>query len=156
MTELRDFADLGIAYFWVYLVLMTIAAIDHAAVPIENVEQMLASYASLGFSVRSFNSDGLPVHAVMLGNVRLNFHEPKTWKEVDFPRGPNALPGCGDFCFVWDGTVEDAMKFIKAKEIQIEFGPVERTGARAQSQDIGDSIYFRDPDQNLLEIIAYR
>jgi len=108
---------------------MSIAGLDHAAVPIENVEEMLAFYTSLGFTVRSFGSDGLPVHAVMLGNVRLNFHEPKTWNDADFPRGPNALPGCGDFCFVWDGTVEDAVEFIREREIQIEFGPEERTGA---------------------------
>ncbi len=135
---------------------MTIAGIDHAAVPIGNVEEMLSFYASLGFSVRSFGDDDLPIHAVMLDNVRLNFHEPKTWKAADFPRGPNALPGCGDFCFVWDGTVEEAVEFVCEKGVQIEFGPVERTGARAQSREIGDSIYFRDPDQNLLEFIIYR
>jgi catechol 2,3-dioxygenase-like lactoylglutathione lyase family enzyme len=135
---------------------MTIAGIDHAAVPIENVEEMLSFYKSLGFSVRSFGDDDLPVHAVMHGAVRLNFHEPTTWRNADFPRGPYALPGCGDFCFVWDGVIEDAIEFVSARGIQIEFGPVERTGARAQSQDLGDSIYFRDPDQNLLELIAYR
>lgn len=135
---------------------MTLSGIDHAAVPIEKVHEMLSFYKSIGFSVRSFGDDNLPVHAVMHGEVRLNFHEPETWKSADFPRGPNALPGCGDFCFVWDGTIEDAMGFLRTKGIQIEFGPVERTGARNQSRMLGDSIYFRDPDQNLLEFIAYR
>lgn len=135
---------------------MSIAGIDHAAVPIEAVEDMLSFYRGLGFSVRSFADDDLPVHAVMFGGVRLNFHEPKTWKTSDFPRGPSALPGCGDFCFVWDGGIEDAMDFVTARGIQIELGPVERTGARGQSETLGDSIYFRDPDQNLIELIAYR
>jgi catechol 2,3-dioxygenase-like lactoylglutathione lyase family enzyme len=66
------------------------------------------------------------------------------------------LPGCGDFCFVWDGEIQEAIDFVAGKGIHLEFGPVERTGARAQSLDLGDSIYFRDPDQNLLEFIAYR
>lgn len=135
---------------------MTIAGLDHAAIPIENVTPMLSFYSSLGFVIRSFGGDDLPVHAVMRGGVRLNFHEPKTWKSSGFPRGSNALPGCGDFCFVWDGVIEDAIRFLTEKGIRIELGPVERTGARGQGECPGDSIYFRDPDRNLLEFIAYR
>ena len=51
---------------------------------------------------------------------------------------------------------QEAIDFIAEKGIQLELGPVERTGARRQSKDFGDSIYFRDPDQNLLEFISYR
>ena len=135
---------------------MAISGLDHVAVPIENVDAMLAFYTALGFSVRTFNANTLPVHAVMLGETRLNFHEPKTWRSADFPRGPCAVPGCGDFCFVWNGTIESALDLVEAVGAQIELGPVERTGARRQSRALGDSIYFRDPDQNLLEFIVYR
>lgn len=134
---------------------MTISRIDHAAIPIQNVEAMLSFYKLLGFTIRSFNDDDLPVHAVMLGESRLNFHEPKAWKSASFPRGPNAVPGCGDFCFVWEGTIESAITFLDDAGINIELGPIERTGARDQSHKVGQSVYCRDPDLNLVEFIAY-
>jgi catechol 2,3-dioxygenase-like lactoylglutathione lyase family enzyme len=35
--------------------------------------------------------------------------------------------------------------------VEVELGPVERTGARGT----GTSVYFRDPDGSLLELISY-
>jgi len=36
--------------------------------------------------------------------------------------------------------------------VEIEVGPVTRSGARGD----GQSVYFRDPDGTLLELISYR
>jgi catechol 2,3-dioxygenase-like lactoylglutathione lyase family enzyme len=40
---------------------------------------------------------------------------------------------------------------LKACEVPVELGPVERAGAK----DRGTSVYFRDPDGSLLEFISY-
>jgi catechol 2,3-dioxygenase-like lactoylglutathione lyase family enzyme len=60
-------------------------------------------------------------------------------------------PGNSDLCFRWDGTVEAAAAHLAACGVAIELGPVERHGARGA----GTSLYFRDPDGSLLELIAY-
>ena len=60
-------------------------------------------------------------------------------------------PGNSDLCFVWDGTAAEAMAHLDAHGVAVELGPVERRGARGT----GTSVYFRDPDGSLLELIAY-
>lgn len=54
-------------------------------------------------------------------------------------------------CFVWDGTPGEATAHLERRGVSIELGPVERVGARGR----GTSVYFRDPDGSLLELIAY-
>jgi catechol 2,3-dioxygenase-like lactoylglutathione lyase family enzyme len=61
------------------------------------------------------------------------------------------VPGGSDLCFVWPGTVEDAVEHLKRHGVPIEYGPVERHGALGS----GRSVYFRDPDGSLLELISY-
>jgi hypothetical protein len=70
-------------------------------------------------------------------------------------RGPAALPGCGDFCFVWSGDVDALRRLLHEAAAQIEEGPVERIGGRDGGQARGTSFYTRDPDNNLLEFIIY-
>jgi catechol 2,3-dioxygenase-like lactoylglutathione lyase family enzyme len=61
-------------------------------------------------------------------------------------------PGNSDLCFRWEGTVEEATAHLAAHGVEVEEGPVERQGARG----VGRSVYFRDPDGTLLELISYR
>jgi catechol 2,3-dioxygenase-like lactoylglutathione lyase family enzyme len=65
------------------------------------------------------------------------------------------VPGCGDFCFVWDGSLEEARALLQAAGAEIIEGPVPREGGRALSSANGTSLYTRDPDHNLLELIVY-
>jgi catechol 2,3-dioxygenase-like lactoylglutathione lyase family enzyme len=44
-----------------------------------------------------------------------------------------------------------SVDFIQAFDVPIEEGPVFRTGAKGPIL----SIYFRDPDRNLLEVSSY-
>ena len=93
---------------------MTISGFDHIALPIENVEAMLSFYRRLGFVVERFEEDGLIFYAAHFGEHRFNFHDPRTWQSETFSlRAPKALPGCGDFCFVWDGTLESLLDFVR-------------------------------------------
>jgi catechol 2,3-dioxygenase-like lactoylglutathione lyase family enzyme len=60
-------------------------------------------------------------------------------------------PGNADLCFAWDGPIEEAIDHLGRQEVQVEEGPVARFGARGE----GTSVYFRDPDGSLLELISY-
>jgi catechol 2,3-dioxygenase-like lactoylglutathione lyase family enzyme len=133
---------------------MSIVAFDHVAIPIENTEAMLDFYRALGFTVRDQKRpDRYSVH---LPNQKLNFHGPSVWRDRAFTlRGPAARPGCGDFCFVWAGTLEELRQALQRADVAVEEGPVARVGGRSGGTADGMSVYVRDPDANLLEFIVY-
>jgi catechol 2,3-dioxygenase-like lactoylglutathione lyase family enzyme len=58
------------------------------------------------------------------------------------------MPGSLDLCFIADRPLERVIERLKAENWPIIEGPVIRTGA---VQKI-NSVYVRDPDQNLIEI----
>jgi catechol 2,3-dioxygenase-like lactoylglutathione lyase family enzyme len=60
-------------------------------------------------------------------------------------------PGNSDLCFVWPGPIDEAVTHLSACGVDIEAGPVARSGGRGR----GESVYFRDPDGSLLELISY-
>jgi catechol 2,3-dioxygenase-like lactoylglutathione lyase family enzyme len=55
-------------------------------------------------------------------------------------------------CFVWPGTADDALAHVRSLGVAVEEGPVRRFGARG----LGESIYIRDPDGSLIELLAYQ
>ncbi len=131
---------------------MAIKSFDHVAIPIQNTDAMLAFYKGLGFDVQ----DRGQVYSVFFGNNKINFHGPEKWQSEKFTlRGPTAKPGCGDFCFVWDGTAASAKARIEQAGAKIIEGPVQRQGGRDNGRAQGTSYYFRDPDSNLLEFMIY-
>ncbi len=135
---------------------MSIQGFDHVAIPIANVAQMRDFYRQLGFVVEEHDLDGLPFDSVHFGQHRFNFHHPPMWKSNAFDlRAPHSVPGCGDFCFVWADTIEKLQQFLDTLQIPIELGPVARGGGREHGRVLGQSIYIRDPDRNLLEFIVY-
>lgn len=87
--------------------------------------------------------------AYRFGAVQLNCHGPGV-NAVPVARQP-VMPGNSDLCFVWDGTIQEAIDHLHRFSVEVELGPVERFGSRGQ----GTSVYFRDPDGSLLEFIVY-
>ncbi len=134
---------------------MNVRGFDHVAIPIEQVDAMLAFYAALGFRVEDHGPRYYSVHfgsAETGGRNKINMHAPGLWKSGEFDlRGPTATPGCGDFCFVWEGTVASIEATLAGLSVPIVRGPVRLTGAAGE----GTSVYVRDPDGNLLEFIVY-
>jgi len=130
-----------------------IQALDHVAVPMEAVDEMLKFYTGLGCNIKEEYS-GL-LYAVYFGDNKINFHTPEIWKSGEFTlRGLSSVPGCGDFCFVWAGSEESLYSVLNELGVKIEEGPVERIGGK-NGGIIGTSLYIRDPDFNLLEFIIY-
>jgi catechol 2,3-dioxygenase-like lactoylglutathione lyase family enzyme len=138
---------------------MTVTAFDHVAVPTDQPERMLRFYRALGFAVptpEEWQASGLPYFSIQFGENKINVHAPALWRNPAFTlRGHPAVPGCGDFCFVWSGTQAALSDALEAAGATIEEGPVERVGGRHRGTAKGSSLYTRDPDGNLLEFIVY-
>jgi catechol 2,3-dioxygenase-like lactoylglutathione lyase family enzyme len=120
---------------------------------------MLRFYRAIGFVVPSpeeWAARGEIFFTIVFGNNKINVHAPALWQNQGFTlRGPTAQPGCGDFCFVWDGTLDELRAMLRAAGATVEEGPVERVGGRDAGRAKGTSVYTRDPDRNLLEFIVY-
>lgn len=138
---------------------MPVAGFDHVAIPTARPEAMLRFYRALGFGVPSpeeWTARGERFFTIQFGNNKINVHAPALWQDPAFTlRCPAAQPGCGDFCFVWAGTLDELRAMLQAAGAAVEEGPVERVGGRDAGRAKGTSLYTRDPDHNLLEFIVY-
>ena len=84
------------------------------------------------------------------GEQQLNVHGPGG-RAFPVARDP-VRPGNSDLCFAWEGPIDGAVERLRALGVEIEEGPMARSGVRGE----GTSVYFRDPDGSLLEFISYR
>jgi len=138
---------------------MAISGVDHVAIPAGDPEALMRFYRALGFSIvheAEWRSGELPIFAIACGDQKINVHDPKLWQNPRFDlRGPTAEPGCGDFCFVWDDTPGSAAAAIQAAGAEVIEGPAGRIGGRDIGTAEGVSVYTRDPDGNLVELISY-
>jgi catechol 2,3-dioxygenase-like lactoylglutathione lyase family enzyme len=88
-------------------------------------------------------------YAYRFGDQQLNVHGPGS---TPHPRAAEPVrPGNSDLCFVWPGEIAGAARHLSEHGVAVEEGPVERQGAGGA----GRSVYFRDPDGSLLELISY-
>jgi catechol 2,3-dioxygenase-like lactoylglutathione lyase family enzyme len=121
--------------------------LDHSVLAVSNWDRSNAFYRDvLGAEIIPLESGR---YAYRFGITQLNVHGPGE-PASELARIPVA-PGGSDLCFVWPGTPDEAVRHLQAHGVEVETGPVERFGARGT----GTSIYFRDPDGSLLELIAY-
>lgn len=138
---------------------MSVTGFDHVAIPTTRPEEMLRFYRALGFSApapEEWRAQNVPFFSIQFGDNKINVHAQELWQDQAFTlRGHTAQPGCGDFCFVWSGTLADLRERLRGAGAAIEEGPVDRVGGRNAGRAKGTSIYTRDPDNNLLEFIAY-
>jgi catechol 2,3-dioxygenase-like lactoylglutathione lyase family enzyme len=128
-----------------------IRALDHVAIPIRNVEEMVSFYRALGFGVREAGQ----IVSIHFGDQKINFHRPSLWESGTFTlRAAAAQPPCGDFCWVWEGTQAALAQTLARADAEI-VAEGQRTGGREGGDAVGQSVYTRDPDGNLLEFIRY-
>jgi catechol 2,3-dioxygenase-like lactoylglutathione lyase family enzyme len=124
---------------------MTIDKIDHLVLTVNDIEATCKFYATvLGMQVETF-AEGRK--ALKFGSQKLNLHQ--KGKEFE-PKAQLPTPGAIDICFVTTEPIEQVKAELENKNIQTQ-GIVERTGATGKIR----SVYFRDPDQNLIEVSNY-
>jgi catechol 2,3-dioxygenase-like lactoylglutathione lyase family enzyme len=87
--------------------------------------------------------------AYRFGDIQLNCHGPG--HRPDLVARVPVQPGNSDLCFEWPGPIAEAQAHLEEHGVAIEVGSVPRNAARGD----GVSVYFRDPDGSLLELISY-
>lgn len=138
---------------------MAVAGLDHVALPVAQMEEMIAFYQRVGFTIvgeADWRAGTRPLVALQVGEQKINLHPPELWQRPAFTlRGPAARPGCGDLCVVWEGDLASLQACLTDAGALVEVGPVPREGGRGGGRRVGTSLYTRDPDGNLLEFIVY-
>lgn len=120
--------------------------IDHVVLTVASIEATCAFYErALGFL--RINTPGRPT-ALGFGAQKINLHEPGHMFE---PRALHSVPGSADFCLISIGPLDAVRARLAAAGVVPELGPVRRNGALGPMM----SVYFRDPDQNLIEVSVY-
>ena len=132
---------------------MPIKGIDHWVIVVNDLERTLDFYRRLGFAIAYETRPGRPdMPTIRIGDgQKINVHA------RDWPDRPQYLgarhPSVGgaDFCLEWAGTVQEVLDLLGRNGVAVEAGPGTRTCARGPST----SVYFRDPDDNLVELTVY-
>jgi catechol 2,3-dioxygenase-like lactoylglutathione lyase family enzyme len=125
---------------------MNITGLDHIVFTVRDMERTCDFYRRiLGMTVVTFGEDR---RALTFGNQKINLHQ--AGDEIT-PNARAAGPGTADVCFVTDTPIDDVLATLAEFLVEIEMGPMPQTGARGAMT----SIYFRDPDENLIEIARY-
>jgi catechol 2,3-dioxygenase-like lactoylglutathione lyase family enzyme len=125
---------------------MKIDRIDHVVFTVQNIEATCDFYARiLGMDVVTF---GPGRKALQFGRQKINLHE--SGKEFE-PKAATPTPGSMDLCFITEDPIEDVIEHLSSCGVTIEAGPGERAGALGPMT----SIYFRDLDDNLIEVSKY-
>jgi catechol 2,3-dioxygenase-like lactoylglutathione lyase family enzyme len=122
---------------------MKIASLDHLVLTVASIEATCAFYTVvMGMTVETFAEGRKALH---FGDQKINLH--LAGHEFE-PKADTPVPGSGDLCFITQTPILEVVDTLKTHKVSIIAGPVARTGA------IGDliSVYFRDPDGNLIEV----
>jgi catechol 2,3-dioxygenase-like lactoylglutathione lyase family enzyme len=125
--------------------------IDHVAITVTDLEATCAFYDRL-FGIRTHQEylrDGKAiVRQILIGGAVFSVHQAGNGAE---PVAHRPTVGSADICLRWSGDVDSASAVLRDHGVAIVMGPDPRRtadGLRAQS------IYFRDPDRNLIEIMC--
>ncbi len=125
---------------------MEIKNIDHLVLTVADIEKSIEFYTQiLGFEVVTFEDNR---KALTFGNQKINLHQ--KGKEFE-PKAEKPTPGSADLCFISSTDIYDVLEELQQKNFEIIEGIVDRTGALGKIK----SIYFRDPDLNLIEVSNY-
>ena len=124
--------------------------LDHIVLTVNDMEETMRFYErALGFEKESFRGpDGQPRYALRFGKQKINLQDRATETPT---KAKVPTFGAGDFCLIATAPVDQVLAHLRAENIPIVAGPVPRQGALGSMR----SVYFRDPDGNLVEVAEY-
>lgn len=121
---------------------MKISSFDHIVLCVEDVA------ASLSFYERALNMDAREERpgkwSLHFGANKISLQDVRT--APDIARG--TVPGSGNFCLLTEEPIDAVIRHLESQGIKIVDGPGERIGATGTIL----SVYFKDPDGNLVEV----
>jgi catechol 2,3-dioxygenase-like lactoylglutathione lyase family enzyme len=124
---------------------VVIDRLDHLVLTVRDIAATCRFYErTLG--LRTVAWDGRT--ALHLGRQKINLHQ--AGHEFE-PKAAQATPGSGDFCLITETPLDAVLHHLAACGVAVELGPVPKQGALGAMR----SVYFRDPDGNLVEVSNY-
>ena len=130
---------------------MRIERLDHLVLTVRDAQATADFYARvLGMRAEIFEDDAWTFRfgSLYFGDQKINLHQ--AGHEFE-PKALHPTPGAGDLCFITTASPDEVVAHLRDCGVAILEGPVPRTGALGPMT----SVYFRDPDQNLIEIAHY-
>ena len=125
---------------------LAVEALDHLVLTVADIDTTCAFYERvLGMTPVTFASGR---RALAFGDQKINLHQAGAEFE---PKAVRPTPGSADLCLLVSGPIGAVVEHLAAQSVELEEGPVGRTGARGQIT----SVYLRDPDGNLMEVATY-
>jgi catechol 2,3-dioxygenase-like lactoylglutathione lyase family enzyme len=122
--------------------------IDHVAITVADIDVTTEFYARL-FDAEVLRDHKPIVRALRLGGgVQLSIHQYGNGVDLVAAR---PTPGSVDICFRIAAPIEAAVQHLDMHGVAIIDGPSPRTDNQGQP---AQSVYFRDPDGNLVELMA--
>ncbi|XP_020503575.1 glyoxalase domain-containing protein 5 [Labrus bergylta] len=123
-----------------------ISHLDHLVLTVKSVPDTVNFYTSvLGMEVITFKGNR---KALGFGQQKFNLHQ--LGQEFE-PKAKYPTSGSADLCLITKTPLATVAEHLKVCGVEIEEGPVERTGAVGTIT----SLYLRDPDHNLIEVSNY-
>ena len=125
---------------------MQIDRIDHVVLTVFDLERTLDFYSRvLGMEPVTFAGGR---RGLAFGRQKFNLHQ--AGREFE-PKALRPAPGTMDLCLITETPLDQVMATLKDQGVAIIDGPVDKTGAMGPIK----SVYFRDPDGNLVEVSNY-
>jgi catechol 2,3-dioxygenase-like lactoylglutathione lyase family enzyme len=125
---------------------MKIDSIDHVVLTVKDINATCEFYSKvLGMEVVTF---GEGRKALAFGSQKINLQQLGRESTLIAEK---PTPGSADVCFVTSVPVSEVVAHLNSCGVRLVGGPVERNGARGMMT----SVYFRDPDLNLVEVSNY-
>ncbi|MCZ6745573.1 MAG: VOC family protein [Alphaproteobacteria bacterium] len=125
---------------------MTIDRLDHMVLTVADIDATCAFYGRVLGMEKVVFAGGRT--ALAFGRQKINLHP--AGNEYS-PRAAHPVPGSGDLCLITETPIERVIAHLEACGVAVEEGPVPKTGATGPIT----SVYFRDPDGNLIEVANY-
>jgi len=120
--------------------------LDHFVITVRDIPATCRFYQEvLGMRAARFGDDRWALH---FGRQKINLHP---WPSPIEPKAATPEPGAADICLVAKTPLEAVVTHLKACNVAIEVGPIATAGAEGAMR----SVYFRDPDGNLVEVSNY-
>jgi catechol 2,3-dioxygenase-like lactoylglutathione lyase family enzyme len=125
---------------------MLIDRLDHLVLTVADIATTVDFYTRvLGMSEVNF---GMGRIALQFGNQKINLHQ--LGQEFE-PKAEHPTPGSADLCFITATPMNQIIDHLQTHGVSLIEGPVQRTGATGDLE----SVYFRDLDNNLIEVSNY-